>query len=319
MMNKQIMKRLNTYFQKRVGMFVYKRGWLKGDCPSCGKEKKFGVNLGQNRTNCFVCGYKKKPFEVMMDIEGFGNKSEGTSYLLNFEELEVIEYIADINKNEHKIAYLPPHFKSIMVGESQYAKSARSYLKGRGFDIEKLALSGWGYCTEGKWKGYIIMPFYHRGNLIYFNARLYLGSGTKHNNPPADEFGVGKNQIIYNIDALYKYKRIYLVESVMNAETLGDRAISIGGKTISQSQLTTIIRSQVEEVVIILDDDAIKYAIKLAMELCFYKKVKLIEVPENKDVNDLGKVETLKRVFREDFTNYNKLLKRLHEVTKHTY
>ena len=204
MYNRNILNRLNTYFHNRLGMFDYNRGWLKGDCPHCGKAQKFGVNLSQNRTNCFVCGEKKQPFTVMMMVEDFKKKTEGVRYLMTFDELEIIEPLLELRIEQQVI--LPESFKILSLGEGQYGKSARGYMKGRGFDIDDLSLSGWGYCTQGKHAGHIIMPFYDSGKLFYYNSRNYMANGPKYNNPTTEELGIGKSLVIYNIDALYKYK-----------------------------------------------------------------------------------------------------------------
>ncbi len=307
MYNKRILNRLNTYFHNRLGMFDYNRGWLKGNCPHCGKEQKFGVNLSQNRTNCFVCGEKKKPFTIMLMVENFKTKTEGMKFLMQFDELEIMEPVFELREAKH--VNLPESFTSLMLGNSQYGKSARSYMKKRGFDIDELSIAGWGYCTKGKHAGHIIMPFYNSGQLFYFNARNYLNNGPKYNNPTADELGIGKSLVIYNVDALLKYDKVFIVESVMNAQTLGDKAIAIGGKAISKHQLSLLIKSEVKKFIIILDSDATKEAIDQASKLTNHKQVKVVNMPEDEDVNDIGKKRTLKRVYKSKWLNYNDILK----------
>ena len=306
-LGKNILYRLNTYFKTRMGMVDYNKGWLKGDCPDCGKEQKYGINLPSNRSNCFKCGYNRQPFNVMMDNERFTNKHEAMNFLMQFEEMGYVE--PKVERSEEKPVLLPEGFKLILFGDSQWGKSARRYLSNRGFDINELAYSGWGYCTEGKHKGYIIIPFYKNGKLFYFNARLYMGSGPKYNNPKAEDFGIGKSKIIYNVDALKKYEKIYIVESAMNAQTLGDQAIALGGKAISSAQFSEIIKAPANKLVIILDSDATKEAVKQACDLSFHKNVKVIFMPDGKDVNDIGKKRTMKRVHKSKWLPYNEILK----------
>lgn len=305
--NKKIAYRLNTYFKTRVGMFDYRRGWMKGDCPFCGKNQKFGVNLSSGRTFCFVCEYKRSPFNAMMEIERFSTKTAAMKFLMDFDEREVIEPIYE--KYEEKDAVLPEGYKLILFGDNFHAKAARSYLKKRGFDLNELALSGWGFSSRGKYAGHIIMPFYSGGELFYFNARRYMGDGPKHNNPTTEMFGIGKSLIIYNVDALSAYKKVYIVESVMNAATLGDQAVSLGGKSISGYQRSIIIKSDIEEAVIILDSDANAQAVKQACDLAMHKRVKIVFMPEGEDVNDIGKKATMKRVHKHRWLTYNDILK----------
>jgi hypothetical protein len=175
-------------------------------------------------------------------------------------------------------------------------------------------MKGFGYCIKGKYQGYIIMPFYYQGNLVYFNARNYLSNGPKFNNPEIEEVGIGKSQLIYNIDALSLYDEVNTVESVFNAETLGDNTIATGGKIISNYQTATIIKSPVKRVTMILDPDALKESINEALKLSDYKEVRIVQLPEDKDVNDIGRLPTKIRIWKNRFLSYNEILKMKHNL-----
>jgi DNA primase len=307
--NKDIKRKLYEYFKVKMGMWDYRKGWLKGDCPECGKENKFGVNLGTNRTNCFVCGYNPKPTKVIMDHENYKDFAELKANINSFEGMD---FFVDKSVNRMQLkkdAILPEGFRALTVGNSMLAKGARNNLKKRGFNIDELAMAGFGYGTAGKYYGYIIMPFYIKGQLTYFNARRYMSNGPKYNNPNEEDFGIGKSILIYNIDALWLYDKIFIVESVLNARTLGDNAIAGGGKKFSEYQINVLIKSPVKRFVLLLDPDAYQEAIELALRLVDYKKVKVILLPGDNDVNDLGKYRTLNRVANNHYLTYNELLK----------
>ena len=159
---------------------------------------------------------------------------------------------------------------------------ARNYLKRRGFNIDELARKGWGYCNEGKYLGYVIIPFTEHGQLTYFNARLYMGAGPKYNNPEVDITGLGKSFIIYNADALEIYKTVYICEGA--------------------------IKSPVEKFIILIDPDAKDKALDLAFKLVPFKKVKVVFLPDNEDVNSLGKRKTLEYVRKTTYQTYQELL-----------
>jgi DNA primase len=315
--NIKIFNRLYTYFYNKKRMRKSPNGWLVGDCPNCGRENKFGISIHKNRSNCFVCGYQDKPLYVLMKIEGISNYSEAIKYLGDFEgteyDFDIVEQKPEI---EVKKISLPDSYQNIMFGDSFYSKLARRYIRSRGFDVDELSMKGWGYCTKGDYAGYIIIPFYFNNQLIYFNARRFISSGPKFNNPNSDDFGIGKNQIIYNLDSLWMYNRITIVESVMNAETLGSKAIAIGGKVISQWQLSVVIKSPVKEVVIILDSDAKKEAVEQALKLVNHKKVKLIFMPEEKDVNDMGKIFTRKLIMKNPWLSFQDIIKIKHKFNE---
>jgi len=299
--------KLNQWFKSKLGMYDYTKGWMKGDCPDCGASDKYGVNLSHDRTNCFKCGYHERPIYAIKTYEGLDSIHNVRLLLDAFSGYDYVEEKTE--RIERKPVILPESFQPLDSGKSQYAKSARSYMKGRGFSPKKLADKGFGYCTEGSYQGYIIMPFFVHGKMVYFHTRNFLSGGPKFNNPPLEEFGVGKSTLIYNLDSLYLYDEVSIVESVMNAETLGEKGTVLGGKKISTYQYSTYIKSPVNIINIILDSDAWEESIKLGMQLCNHKKIRVIKMPEGLDVNDIGRKATKKLIKETPIVNYSALLK----------
>lgn len=310
MLNKPMRSKLYSYAIKRLGLREYRRGWLKGTCPDCNRHDKFGINLSQNRTNCFVCGFHPSPVRLVMDLEGLSDFQETWIYLKAYEGREYLEPV--VERIERIDTILPDGFKSLILGDSRVAIAARDYVNGRGFDSEEMAYKGWGYGIRGKYFGYIIIPFYIGGKLIYFNGRRFIGAGPKYLNPEIEDFGIGKSLIMYNIDALALYETVYLMEGVFNAQTLGDQGVATGGKKISHYQVSMLIKSDVENVIILLDPDAMEDAVRVGLELAYHKNIKLIELPEDQDVNDIGQKKTLRYVDKAEWLSYNNLLKMKH-------
>lgn len=305
----QFKSRLRTYFIKRLGGYDYRHGWVRiPTCPYCGREHKLGVNLSMYRTNCFRCNAHPSPAQLIMDIEGFTEYHELINFLNNgqFEELEFHDEKVELA--EAKPLYLPDSFRLLSIGDSQIARSIRSYVKGRGFSIEELCKHGVGYATKEPFFGYLIIPFYYHGQLRYYNARKVIGNGPRYNNPNKDITGLGKEFIIFNYDALEMYRSVFICEGALNALTIGDRAIATMGKAISAYQVNELLKSSCQRFIILLDPDAKKYAINLALKLVAYKKVKVVFLPEGKDVNDLGRKETLRLVYQTRYQSYQDLI-----------
>jgi DNA primase len=307
-MTSQVKRKLNQYFRERLGAFPYRRGWMKADCPNCGKHQKWGVNLSTNRTNCFVCEYRLSPIEVVADIENLINSNEVYKFLNVFDGVDFYEEkVEAFELNEN--ATLPESYQNIIRGDSRFAKAARGYVKKRGFDLKKVSMAGWGYCTKGKFMGYLIMPFYRNGQLIYFNARRYMLDGPRFNNPEIEEFGLGKSMLMYNSDSLLLHDRVWVVEGLMNAMTIGENAVSTGGKKFSSYQLNLLIKSQCEKIIIGFDNDGLEDAITLALKLVNYKKVKIIQFKDDRDINDLGFKKVAIMAAKERYLSYNDLIK----------
>lgn len=300
---------LYTYFTKRLGAFNYKHGWLRVPvCPYCGRQEKLGINLSLYRTNCFRCGEHPSPAQLVMDIENLDTWAELTALLNNGDYNELEFHEEKIELPERKEVNLPEGFQNIKFGKSQLAKSIRGYMVKRGFNIDKLSKLGIGYCNEGNLFGYLIIPFYYKSELRYYNARNVLGSGPRYNNPNKDNTGLGKEFLIYNFDALSMYRTVYLCEGALNALTMGEQGIATMGKAVSAYQVNQIIKSPVEHIIILLDPDAKLYAINLALKLVNYKKIKVVFLPDGKDVNDLGRNKTMSYVWSTRYQDYQDLV-----------
>lgn len=299
---------MHRYFEIKLQAFDYRHSWMKSRCPFCGKEMKFGINLGLNRTNCFRCGEHPSAVDLVMHLEGLERYTDVVRFLENEQFSGYVFKEEKIELRGKRDLYLPEGFKLLNQGDSTLAKMARAYVTKRGFNVEDLSKRGWGYGTKGKYFGYLIIPFHEKGQLTYFNARLFIGNGPRYNNPDASESGLGKSFIIYNKDALDMYRSIFLCEGAINAQTMGERGIASGGKKLSRYQINEMIKSPAERFIILLDPDAYKEAIDLALKLVQYKKVKVVKLPEGKDVNDLGRKETLRRIYQVHYQNYQELL-----------
>lgn len=249
----QFKSKLYNYFKKRLGAFDYRNGWLRvPTCPYCHRENKLGINLSTYRTNCFRCGAHPSPTQLIMDVESLDTYHELLQLLNNGEFTELTFTEERVELAERKPVYLPEGFRLLTQGNSQLANSIRGYVRSRGFRCEDLAKRGVGYCTSEDYFGYLIIPFYHNGELRYFNARNVIGKGPRYNNPDKDLTGLGKGFIIFNQDALDLYNSIFICEGAINALTLGDRAIATMGKAVSTYQINQLIRSSAERFIILL-------------------------------------------------------------------
>lgn len=304
--NKSIRAKLYKYFKDRLGLKPSTKGFLRGDCPHCGGKFTFGVNLESMRTKCFKnCGVPS-PLNLVMEVEELETWADLRGFLNVQQEYEAYDsVIQGANKPvKLKPVELPESFTPINLGSGLIANAARRALSKRGFDITELALHGIGYCIRGDYMGYLIFPFYEKGKLVFFQGRRFASAGPKMKNPKEEDFGIGKSQLIYNKDALFIYDKIYVVESITNALTIGERAIALLGKTASSYQISCLIQSPCRRVVLMLDPDAVEEALRLAMILSQYKEVKLVMWDDpDKDVNDYGKRYVIKR---EKLFTYNK-------------
>lgn len=285
------------------GIFKLKKstkGWYRCQCEFCGNKTSFGINFAFSRAKCFKCGYTKKLVFFVTEIMGLNSVHEALSRLRE-ENSDIFSRAVnlDVTKKDVEISVtLPESFQLISFGKNTIAKAVRKYLKEkRGISIGYAAMRGVGYCTEGEYKGSLVFPWYRSGKLVYFTDRRAIPAfGPKFSNPSEEQLGIRKERLIYNHDALYLYRSIFVVESALNALTLGDRATGLGGKSMSEYVIQDIIKSPVEKITIIYDPDAIKEAIQVSIKLARYKKVRLVTWEGKEDVNSLGRAEVIRRV-----------------------
>ena len=138
---------------------------------------------------------------------------------------------------------LPPYTYLIsdLSPNNLHRVQAEVYLFGRGLTTEGLHI-----CTGGKYNNRIIIPYYNRaGKLIYWNGR-YIGTRKdvlRYQGPDKDEFGVGKDDVLYVPVWPDPGERIYLTEGELDAKTLKLAKLksgAFGGKNLSDSQMVML-------------------------------------------------------------------------------
>lgn len=313
-MKKEVRGHIVSWCIDHLGFKEYNRGWYQGECPFCHGSIKMGLHPSRNQAHCFKCGYNSNLTDFFLSV----TNSSFNEAMEILKDQEPIYYTPDATLTSYKplvekkvYCSMPPGFHLLNEGDNQISKSARNYIKRRGFNPQTMSSRGWGYCdsSNSKYFGYIIIPFFENFRLVYYNARLYMGYGPKYNNPTETEIGIGKSQLIYNVDSLKLYNTIYIAEGVFNAETWGNNCIAFGGKHPSPFQINLLTRSKVKRFIILLDPDAKKEAYQLAIILSSaLKKVKVIELPPEEDINSLGRKKVAKIIYNTRYDTLNKLI-----------
>ena len=151
-----------------------------------------------------------------------------------------------------------------------------------------------GYITKGQYSGRIIVPSYDIDNkLNYFVSRSYTGHKNKYKNPEAE-----KDKIIFNEHLINWEENVYLVEGVFDMFFI-ENSIPILGKSVSEKLWTMLYDKAKKNIIICLDGDAWEDSKKLYRKLeggKLMNKVKLIKLPEDKDVGELGGINGLKEI-----------------------
>lgn len=267
-------------------------------CPRCGDEKfKLYWNEEKELGCCFHVGCQwlfSKGGITKHRLLAF-MKQEGISY--SYTRLHKVERPkeADIK--------LPEEFKLLDELEEGERQMVCSYLTSRGLRLRTLRRMKVGYCSTGKFWGYIIFPVMNsEGEVVYWQGRQYKQRKAKFYNPKASN----KKEVFYQIGGGPRTRRVIIVESIINALTLvrsdemgKDAVIALLGKTMSEQQRQHILSYErsLREIVVLLDPDAAKEAVSIAAQLEGYGiGIRLAVVPQGTDVNTLGATETWNRI-----------------------
>jgi hypothetical protein len=293
--------KLYTYLDKFHGPIeMSTNGWHTCDCLLCGKKKKFAINFSYLTGKCWSGCFSGFIIDAI-------RLSYGLSYfeaheLIDAQESGMLKIPSGVSKaqREAKIA-LPYGYHPILEGTTNLAYRAREYLQNRGFDLNYLDRIGVGYCNEihenpvENYFGRIIIPLKKNGILSYFIGRDFIGDYLRYKNPAKELCGTGKADLLFNEEALFIHKKVYLTEGWACAATMGPEGISQQGSIPSTIQRNVIIKSPVEEVIIVPDAGFYSHGLQAAREIMRHKKVKVINLDYfeqtgiGKDINDIGK------------------------------
>jgi len=271
------------------------------NCPFCNHYKpKLEINFqeneeGINHWHCWVCNKKgKKLVSLFKAVSAPDHKIQ-----------ELKNYVKVSYQEEHGVKTealaLPKEYKTLSEADTSdvVVRQALRYLKERGLNATDIKRYSLGYCESGRYKDMIIIPSYdENGTLNYFVGRNFGPGDIKYKNPQASKNIIGFDLLI-NWDS-----PIVLCEGTFDAMAIKRNAIPLLGKTLPEKLMKKIVSSNVKQVFIALDNDALKQAIQYCETLLNHgKEVFLVDLNE-KDPSELG------------FANFAKLL---HKSTPLTF
>jgi DNA primase len=262
------------------------KGQISFDCPECDDDRHKGnleINYFSHVYKCWSCGDTEGTHGPLGKLfDKYGNKSQKKVYkVLQPEEYKPKE----VRKEKLR---LPNEFKLFKeVSESHpIRRQAYTYLTNRGINNDIIEKYRIGFCSNGEFGGRVIVPSYtESGELNYFIARSWIpNTRAKYKNPEAE-----KDKIIFNESLINWNQDIFLVEGVFDGFFLPN-SIAMLGKHMSEKLFDTIYQRAMGNVIIALDGDAWSNAVKLYHELNgggLYGKIKILKLPDDKDVCDL--------------------------------
>jgi DNA primase len=258
------------------------KGQLSFNCLECDDDRNKGnleVSLEKEAFHCWSCGISGTLTKL---FEQYANKKQ----IKNFKLLRPDHKVH--KKKEKKKIQLPEGYVQFKDSNPIYPphREALNYLRNRGITDDIIEKYQIGYTMTGDKAGRIIVPSYNiNGELNYYIARSWNPMNKmKYMNPEAE-----KEKIIFDEHLIDWEQDIYLVEGVFDAFFLKN-SIPLLGKYISELLFSKIYEYSKGNIIVCLDGDAWKDALKLYRELnggILHGRIKLVKLPPDKDVCDL--------------------------------
>jgi hypothetical protein len=248
------------------------------------------VNFDYNFVQNWRSGYYNSIAGFISDFQGMSLK-------------DAIEFVGDIDIPILRGTHAPDKFAdpALIVGvklpeewcdlysDNFMGDRCRQYLIERKLDLSECQDMGWGFCHAGEYVGRLIIPYKVQGKLVYYSGRSFIGGDPKYKNPRTEDIGVGKSEIFYNQDALYRFKEGWLLEGVIDAVTIGKNAIAASGWKLSASQISLIMHSRWKILNIIPDEGFELEAVATGLYFKNQMAVHIHKIPKGgKDVNQCG-------------------------------
>ena len=274
------------------------------DCPVCSYDVK-GLEKGDGKGNlevnyrhhvykCWACSETHETHGTINKlVRKYGARDHLKKYRLLIPENRILKH-----ENNHTITGLPREFTPLDIERENFDyQKAITYLNKRNIDLNIIKKFNIGYANSGDYRGRIIFPSYDEDNEInYYLGRSYdKYSKLKYKNPE-----VSKMEIIFNEGKINWDSNIYLVEGVFDHMALPN-SIPMLGKVLNDVLFKKLIDKAAAKVIIVLDYDAKKDAIKLYKRLNSARlrnRVLIVDMPEGFDIADvyqkLGKKGVIK-------------------------
>ena len=256
------------------------------NCTACdeGQNKgNFEVSLIKHLYHCWSCGDENDkthgPLGKLFDV--FGTKKQKKLYdLIKPDELKV-------NDVFYPKLRLPEGFVTFEESSPLHIprNEAYNYLISRGITDDMIHRYNMGYTVKGDFAYRVIIPSYDANNqLNYFLGRSCVKRKIKYKNATAP-----KEEIIFNEHLIDWSQDIYLTEGVFDSIFLPN-PIPLLGKHLSSKLFNLLYDKAEKDIIICLDGDAYKDALKLYNELNggkLYDRIKMVKLPYDKDVCEL--------------------------------
>lgn len=224
-------------------------------CPTRGRSEdknfKLYINPVRDVVHCFRCEYSGRAKNLFPQLVTFGGVlTSGKPESVDLEPLPVCCELYELPQNDLAVEYI------------QSRDFTLAELQGKAFYCKD-------YCKDDYSFGpRIVFPFYQSELYRGFQARtIWKNTEPKY----IGATGMKKKNILYNFDVAFtQNEELIITEGPFDCIRVGDHAVSLLGKAISDEQLRLIQLGDFKRIVVFLDPDAKKEVKETTKKLAQY-------------------------------------------------
>src|SRR4030043_639534 len=193
----------------------FKINCLKQECSDT--TKNLEISLEKGVFHCWKCGFSGNIRDFFKFCLGHVPKIDE---YISVEDLKNFDRIEEESSENPKFKGLPNEFVPLWEPDrklSTIGQKALQYALSR-MSLEDIVSYKIGYCGLGKYKWRLVVPFFEKGEVVYFVARQIYDSPKPYDNPNKGEFGgIGADDVVFNIDGARKLGCAIVCEGVFDA------------------------------------------------------------------------------------------------------
>ena len=230
-------------------------GWLQIDCPYCSPNSqryRMGYNLNRGNLNCWTCG--SHPLAATLVL------ITGQPWLVIKGLLGSLESEFAAPQKQWGKLKLPSHVSNLHPAHV-------AYLKGRGFDPEKLQklwkIQGISIAPKLSWR--IFIPIIYGGNTVSWTTRAIGSTGQRYIAARPEEEAINAKALLYGMDLVRH--AIVVCEGPTDCWRIGPGAVATLGVNYTRAQVKLISEIPTRIVCFDSESEAQRRANKLCNDL----------------------------------------------------
>lgn len=272
-------------------------------CIYCG-ERRYHLVIRKRKKycNCWVC---KNYISVVQIVKDILNCSWKDAQKIVYGDKHVL---FDADEETHvggreraEICRLPKGISPLMKTTSDDL-----WLNAVKYAVDRLRAKDWAECIDrhnlhygysGEQAYRIVVPMYFGGRLMTYTGRDFTNrSPIKYKTCKKENSVMLPTEILYGLDTFTGYRAI-IVEGPFDKLVMGEQALAASTNKLSARQKTILCNLDLEELIFVMDPDAIDMAEELATYFRpVIDRIKIVRLEKEKDPADLGYAAVIKQI-----------------------